>query len=138
VLGANGFFPAPVRVLFLVAAVGFGVFGYRSAVKVRARIGRSPWHVPPIVWGLVHFFSLILGVALLTLATPDRHAEESPRPGPGWSWDPTRRHEDRFWDGHRWTHQVRDGGAESIDPGGLPQSIPSRTRTDSEAKTRPR
>lgn len=30
-------------------------------------------------------------------------------PAPGWHTDPTARHEERFFDGQRWTSQVRDG-----------------------------
>jgi hypothetical protein len=37
----------------------------------------------------------------------------------GWRDDPFGRHEQRFFDGHRWTPYVRDGGADGMDePGG--------------------
>jgi hypothetical protein len=37
----------------------------------------------------------------------------------GWRDDPYGRHEERFFDGHRWTPYVRDDGADSMDePGG--------------------
>src|SRR3954454_8726658 len=37
----------------------------------------------------------------------------------GWREDPYGRHELRFFDGHRWTPYVRDGGTDSVDePGG--------------------
>lgn len=37
----------------------------------------------------------------------------------GWREDPFGRHELRFFDGHRWTPYVRDGGSDSVDePGG--------------------
>jgi hypothetical protein len=37
----------------------------------------------------------------------------------GWRDDPYGRHELRFFDGHRWTPYVRDGGTDSVDePGG--------------------
>ena len=37
-------------------------------------------------------------------------------PTPGWNPDPTGRHEYRYWDGGRWTDDVSDGGATSVDP----------------------
>ena len=33
----------------------------------------------------------------------------------GWQSDPTRRHEQRYWDGVRWTEHVTDGGIQSSD-----------------------
>lgn len=41
---------------------------------------------------------------------------------PGWQPDPTGRHDYRYWDGTRWTDDVSDAGATSVDPvGGAPQ-----------------
>lgn len=43
-------------------------------------------------------------------------------PVPGWQPDPTGRHDYRYWDGTRWTDDVSDAGATSVDPiGGPPQ-----------------
>jgi hypothetical protein len=40
---------------------------------------------------------------------------------PGWQPDPTGRHDYRYWDGSRWTDDVSDAGATSVDPiGGGP------------------
>lgn len=36
--------------------------------------------------------------------------------GANWYLDPTGRHQERFWDGQRWTQQVRDGRDEAVDP----------------------
>ena len=33
-----------------------------------------------------------------------------------WHPDPTGRHQQRWWDGTKWTDQVADGGATSTDP----------------------
>src|SRR5580693_5705767 len=49
--------------------------------------------------------------------------EEDPPPPAGWSWDPEKRHEERFWDGSQWTARVWDDGSETVDPK-LPFSIP--------------
>jgi hypothetical protein len=35
---------------------------------------------------------------------------------PGWFPDPGRRHELRYWDGHRWTEHVSDRGTQRVDP----------------------
>jgi len=35
---------------------------------------------------------------------------------PDWYLDPTNRHERRYWDGSRWTDQVRDGSTIATDP----------------------
>jgi len=34
----------------------------------------------------------------------------------GWYPDPSKRHEQRYWDGTRWTEHVSDGGQQSTDP----------------------
>jgi hypothetical protein len=34
---------------------------------------------------------------------------------PRWAYDPTGRHELRYWDGERWTHHVADGGVQASD-----------------------
>lgn len=47
----------------------------------------------------------------VALAIPDGSPDE------GWLPDPSKRHPDRYWDGSRWTHWVRDqeGGTRSED-----------------------
>ncbi len=35
---------------------------------------------------------------------------------PDWYLDPTNRHEQRYWDGSRWTEHVRDGSSTTTDP----------------------
>lgn len=38
---------------------------------------------------------------------------------PSWQADPFARHEQRWWDGERWSDKVRSGGAMGIDPPGV-------------------
>jgi hypothetical protein len=38
----------------------------------------------------------------------------------GWHPDPTGRHEQRYWDGLRWTADVADAGQAAVDPDGAP------------------
>jgi hypothetical protein len=52
-----------------------------------------------------------------------------PRPGAGWAWDATRRHDERYWDGEGWTERVRDGDSESTDTT-VPMGIPTKTRPE--------
>jgi hypothetical protein len=48
----------------------------------------------------------------------------------GWREDPYGRHELRFFDGHRWTPYVRDGGTDSVDePGGPIGDAKQRVRS---------
>lgn len=48
----------------------------------------------------------------------------------GWREDPFGRHELRFFDGHRWTPYVRDGGTDSMDePGGPIGEAKQRARS---------
>jgi hypothetical protein len=35
---------------------------------------------------------------------------------PAWQPDPTDRHEQRYWDGVRWTEHVSDAGTTDVDP----------------------
>ena len=39
-------------------------------------------------------------------------------PAPGWFPDPTKRHEQRYWDGAQWTANVADAGQASVDSDG--------------------
>jgi hypothetical protein len=53
------------------------------------------------------------------LAPPDRHVSPSrpqPRRAAAWLPDPTGRHEQRYWDGAKWSEHVADGGVPSEDP----------------------
>jgi len=54
-------------------------------------------------------------------APPERYgsapaAPTQPSPPFGWYPDPSARHEQRYWDGTRWTEHVNDGGVQSTDP----------------------
>jgi hypothetical protein len=40
----------------------------------------------------------------------------TPTAPPGWSADPTGRHEYRYWDGDEWTEHVSDRGVSAVDP----------------------
>jgi hypothetical protein len=40
-------------------------------------------------------------------------------PAPSWQADPFGRHEQRWWDGERWTEKVRSTGTTGIDPPGV-------------------
>lgn len=39
--------------------------------------------------------------------------------GASWQQDPFGRHDERWWDGDRWTERVRTAGATGIDPPGI-------------------
>jgi hypothetical protein len=52
------------------------------------------------------------------IQAPDQRAEIEPAANvpPGWYPDPSRRFEQRYFDGHRWTHNVLTGGVRAVDP----------------------
>ena len=52
-------------------------------------------------------------------------------PPAGWAWDPSKRHEERFWDGAEWTGRVRNRSIEAYDPV-LPRTVPVTTATNSD------
>lgn len=49
-------------------------------------------------------------------APPEMPADQATMPPAGWLTDPMGRHEQRYWDGARWTEHVSDGGTQSTDP----------------------
>jgi hypothetical protein len=53
-------------------------------------------------------------------AGPAPAAPPTPTPMFGWYPDPTGRHEQRYWDGRRWSHRVADNGVRTDDPEGAP------------------
>lgn len=63
------------------------------------------------------------------------------QPAAGWFPDPTRRHEQRYWDGTEWSEHVVDGGRRSVDPirrgGAAGSAETAATATGSGAGTSP-
>ncbi len=132
--------------LFLLALpfITFSVM-YREAVSFKNKNGAWPWSISALVWGLIGFFSLIVGVVLLLIATKttkplagyknldqmgytssgamNPYAGQNFQPvlaqwsgaGPNWYADPSRKHQLRYFDGVRWTENVSDNGFQSID-----------------------
>jgi hypothetical protein len=45
-------------------------------------------------------------------------------PAPQWAGDPSGRHQQRYWDGARWTEHVSDGGVTSVDPPPSTRRVP--------------
>lgn len=56
------------------------------------------------------------GSAPGAFSAPDRFPEPESRPPFGWYPDPSGRHEQRYWDGTRWTEHVSDHGQQSTEP----------------------
>jgi len=48
--------------------------------------------------------------------------EAAGEPQAAWYADPFGRHEQRWWDGARWTEKVRDSGVSGIDPPGITEA----------------
>lgn len=44
------------------------------------------------------------------------------QPAAAWHADPFGRHEQRWWDGTRWSEKVRDQGIRAIDPPGIEEN----------------
>jgi len=49
---------------------------------------------------------------------------------PAWHGDPFARHEQRWWDGAKWTEKVSDSGVRSIDPPGIDPAPTAATREE--------
>jgi hypothetical protein len=48
--------------------------------------------------------------------------EAADHPPAAWHADPYGRHEQRWWDGARWTEKVREGNMSRIDPPGIEEA----------------
>ena len=57
--------------LYLAFGVFIGILNYRNTERVRQATGKSPWGIPPVVWGLASvFISLIVTLlALIAMST---------------------------------------------------------------------
>jgi hypothetical protein len=87
------------RTVLLTVPVVLVLFlgGVALAVVVAVRRGQARHRLQPAVAGTAE--------AWAQGATPA-----------GWFADPSRRHELRYWDGHRWTEHVADHGTQAVDP----------------------
>jgi hypothetical protein len=107
---------------------GFGLFAVPQFVKAECEPGMV--HIEAWVSGLALLPGIYLGEQGLdgawafaikkTLKSRIVKLEEmlAGQPAavaPAWYPDPTGRHEQRYWDGARWTGDVSDGGRQSID-----------------------
>jgi hypothetical protein len=74
--------------------------------------------------GLDWWIGMLLGVfgpfgVVIAAVVKRQHGSPALPPPPlgaRWAADPTRRHELRLWDGHRWTADVSDAGVAASDP----------------------
>ena len=67
-------------VVLLVLAVAEGALGYYLSESDRRNLGRTPWGLPSILWALIWFFSLLLGLILWFFAhrSEVRRAAQTP------------------------------------------------------------
>ena len=71
-------------------------------------------------------FWIIIGILLLVRFTGNRGTDFGPNLPPdtpprggvpaGWYTDPLGRHQNRYWDGWKWTEHVADNGVGAVDP----------------------
>jgi Protein of unknown function (DUF2510) len=76
---------------------------YTTRMNIFARGKIELWDLPP------------RGAAPPQDAAVPQDAAAAPRP-PAWHADPTRRHEQRWWDGQAWSGSVSDDGVITTDP----------------------
>lgn len=93
-------------ILWIISIAAAGLIGF-----AKGRLGLG------VVLGILIGF---LGVIVMAFVKPSGHVGRVRGPkGPGvwpqWAADPMGRHEQRYWDGGKWTSQVRDGGVPSED-----------------------
>ena len=69
--------------VLLFFAVAQAFLGHLLAEKDRRKLGRTPWGVPSVIWAIIWFMSLVLGLALWFLAhrSEVRRAAQSPWEG---------------------------------------------------------
>lgn len=61
--------------------------------------------------------------------TPANWMSDRPTPA-NWYFDPTGRHQLRYWDGSEWTEHVSDSGMQSVDPLGVHGPLSASDRSD--------
>jgi hypothetical protein len=59
---------------------------------------------------------IVVAVVLAIVRSGRSSGLPSAAASPGWLADPTQRHQQRYWDGTRWTAAVSDDGAQASDP----------------------
>ncbi len=64
-------------------------------------------------------------MSLFEMLDVARQAAMAQQPAESWQPDPTARHEQRWWDGERWTAWVADGGRQGSDPVALGEEAPT-------------
>lgn len=72
--------PAVPLTLRLVLIALFAYAGFQRAGWFGRRYGRTPWGLPPVVWGVFTGFSLFLGCLLLAIAERQGRAAAAQRP----------------------------------------------------------
>ncbi len=110
--------PSPAAVL------AFGVIGLAlQTYDSRCIVIVQPIDGPPLILAVTMLPAALRGQLAAVLDERLRAGSPAipppPPPGsdpPAWRPDPTARHQLRWWDGQRWTEQVADDGATTIDP----------------------
>ena len=119
--------------LFMLFILGIAVFVLWVVVQwVILFSARFPRGMFDFVAGFVRWQTRVTGYALglsdryppFTLDAPPTRAPHPPLPLAQWYADPTGRHTHRYWDGAKWTPQVADNGATSVDAIDGPGSAP--------------
>ena len=60
-----------MELIFLAVGAAFGAIGFGVARAHEHRTGNRPWGLPPALWGLIFFGSLLIGTILFTVAIND-------------------------------------------------------------------
>jgi Protein of unknown function (DUF2510)/Protein of unknown function (DUF2516) len=120
----------PFFFLFGLAPIALGVIALVDATRrtddewARANQSKTLWVVLIAVGFVLCAIGLVIDLVYLLSIRPqlDRAAPSYPAAGvpaapqAGWYPDPYARHEQRWFDGFRWTEHVSDAGAPSADP----------------------
>jgi hypothetical protein len=119
----------------VVVGLFFGLITFSQARRFGQRTGAEPWSIPAVGWGVIGFLIGLLGLILYLIAqgaTTRRLGRRAPyvggttapygvgppaHPPAGWYTDPSRLHEERYWNGAAWTEHVADGGRPGVDRG---------------------
>ena len=69
-------------VLGLVVGVAGAVIGYLLSESDRRKLGRTPWGLPSLIWGLLWFLSWLIGLILYLFAHRAEVRRAAQGPGP--------------------------------------------------------
>jgi hypothetical protein len=73
---------------YLIVALVFGVVGWNEARRFGKQYDRTPWGWHAVVWGVVFFLSLLIGLILIAIAERAGRRDAAARAAAPQAWAP--------------------------------------------------